>query len=114
MTDPKVLARRCTACESGGASLDEQAITESLQSVPGWSKSVCATATIERTFRFHDYPSVVVFANAVAWMAQRENHHPVLELSYSQCVVRYSTHSIGGLSDNDFICAANANALFDG
>ena len=46
-------------------------------------------------------------------MAHQENHHPDLEVSYNHCLVRYNTHAIGGLSENDFICAAKVNALLE-
>ena len=49
--------------------------------------------------------------NATAWISHRENHHPDLEVGYNKCRVRYSTHAIGGLSENDFICAAKVEAL---
>jgi 4a-hydroxytetrahydrobiopterin dehydratase len=55
----------------------------------------------------------MAFVNAVAWVAHREDHHPDLEVSYKRCRVRYSTHAIGGLSENDFICAAKLNALLE-
>jgi 4a-hydroxytetrahydrobiopterin dehydratase len=53
------------------------------------------------------------FVNAVAWVANREDHHPDMEVSYGHCIVRFSTHAVGGLSPNDFICAARVDALFD-
>jgi 4a-hydroxytetrahydrobiopterin dehydratase len=68
-------------------------------------------AVIRRTFRFDNYYRTMAFVNAVAWIAHAENHHPDIEVGYSRCVVRYSTHAIGGLSENDFICAARIDAL---
>ena len=53
----------------------------------------------------------MLFVNAVAAIAHREDHHPDLEVSYNSCTVRYTTHAIKGLSENDFICAAKVNAL---
>jgi len=53
----------------------------------------------------------MAFVNALAFMAHREDHHPDLGVHYDRCVVRYSTHDVGGLSENDFICAAKADAL---
>lgn len=66
---------------------------------------------IYREFSFPAYSRSLGFANAVAWIAIQEGHHPDLLLSYSKCVVRWSTHAIGGLSDNDFICAAKVDLL---
>ena len=54
----------------------------------------------------------MAFVNALAWVSHRQDHHPDLEVCWGHCVARYSTHAIGGLSENDFICAAKADALF--
>lgn len=66
---------------------------------------------IHRTFKFKNFYHTVAFVNAVAWIANQEDHHPDLEVSYNRCVVHFSTHSIGGISENDFICAAKVDAL---
>jgi 4a-hydroxytetrahydrobiopterin dehydratase len=66
---------------------------------------------ISRCFRFKDYYQTIAFVNALAWIAHREDHHPDLEVGYNRCVVNYSTHSVGGLSANDFICAARIDVL---
>jgi 4a-hydroxytetrahydrobiopterin dehydratase len=112
MTDQRFSSAHCRACRSGEIPLDARTVAELLQSVPSWSEDGDFT-WIKREFRFRDFPTVMLFANAIAWMAQRENHHPVLELSYDRCVVRYSTYAIRGLSENDFICAAKVNALLE-
>ncbi len=64
-----------------------------------------------KTFRFTDYKGTIQFVNAVARLAELENHHPDLEVSFSRVRVAYSTHDVGGLSRNDFICAAKIEAL---
>ena len=66
---------------------------------------------IRRELRFPDFWRTMSFVNALAHVANVEDHHPDLEVGYNYCRVRYSTHAIGGLSDNDFICAAKADAL---
>ncbi len=66
---------------------------------------------IRREFRFADYFHTMAFVNAVASIAHREDHHPDLEVHYNRCVVRYSTHDVGGLSLNDLICAAKVEDL---
>jgi 4a-hydroxytetrahydrobiopterin dehydratase len=66
---------------------------------------------ISRTFRFKDYYRTMAFVNALAWVAHEQDHHPDIEVGYNRCHVRYSTHAIGGLSENDFICAARLDAL---
>jgi len=69
---------------------------------------------IHRDFKFKNYYQTIAFVNALAWIAHRDDHHPDLEVSYNHCVVRYSTHSVGGISENDFICAAKIDALVSG
>jgi 4a-hydroxytetrahydrobiopterin dehydratase len=62
-------------------------------------------------FPFKNYYQTMAFVNAIAWMAHAESHHPDLEVGYNHCLVRYTTHAINGLSENDFICAAKVDAL---
>jgi 4a-hydroxytetrahydrobiopterin dehydratase len=69
---------------------------------------------IHRTFRFRNYYETIAFVNALAWIAHGEDHHPDLEVGYNRCRVRYRTHSVQGLSENDFICAAKIDALARG
>jgi len=70
-------------------------------------------AWIRREFEFTNFHRTMSFVNAVAWIANTEGHHPDLEVSYSMCVVNYTTHAIKGLSENDFICAAKIDRLVD-
>lgn len=90
--------------------LTEARVRELLPEVPGWSLSEAGQA-LTRTFTFPDYYRTMAFVNALAYMAHREDHHPDLGVHYDRCVVRYSTHDVGGLSENDFICAAKADSL---
>ena len=90
--------------------LTEARVRELLPQVPGWELVEDGHA-LSRTFRFPDYWRTIAFVNALAWMANREDHHPDLSVHYDRCVVRYSTHDVGGLSLNDFICAARVEAL---
>jgi len=69
---------------------------------------------IQRSFRFKNYYQTIAFVNALAWIAHHQDHHPDLEVGYNRCVVHFSTHSVGGLSENDFICAASIDALVPG
>ena len=70
-------------------------------------------ACIERKFRFPAFSRTIAFVNAIAWIATVEGHHPDLKVSYGSCDVQYQTHSINGLSINDFICAAKIDRLTD-
>ena len=69
-----------------------------------------ATA-ISREFRFKNYYETIAFVNALAWLAHKEDHHPDIEVSYNRCVVRFNTHVAGGLTANDFICAAKTDSI---
>ena len=90
--------------------LSEADIRELLPQVPGWELVEDGHA-LRRTFKFADYYRTMAFVNALAFMAHREDHHPDLGVHYDRAVVRYSTHDVGGLSENDFICAAKTSAL---
>lgn len=102
--------KSCQSCAPGTPPLPREQANEMLRQVPGWSLNPDATA-ISRAFKFKNYHETMAFVNAQAWIAHREDHHPDIELGYNRCGVRFSTHSVKGLSENDFICAAKINAL---
>jgi 4a-hydroxytetrahydrobiopterin dehydratase len=79
-----------------------------LKNLPGWKR---AGDEIVKTFPFENYYQTMAFVNAIAWISHREDHHPDLEVGYNKCTVRYSTHSVGGLSDKDFQCAGKIEQL---
>ena len=95
-------------CRAGAPRLSDTEVSAALAALPGWMRS---SDRIEKTFRFADYYRTMAFVNAVASIAHREDHHPDLEVHYDRCIVEYSTHDVGGLSRNDFICAAKAETL---
>jgi len=103
--------RRCEACTPQTPALSQTEIESYLTFVPKWQQN---GQSLERRFRFDDYYQTMAFANAVAWIAHREDHHPVMEVGYKQCVVRYTTHAIVAISENDFICAAKVDGLVAG
>jgi len=102
--------KRCRPCEGGVDLLDRAAAEEHLKNLTGWELKT-DSKEISRTFKFKNYYETMAFVNALAWIAHREDHHPDIEVGYKTCYVRYSTHAIGGLSENDLICAAKANDL---
>lgn len=109
MTESMTLAaRHCQACEGKAAALGDEQVSKYLSQLPGWQRQ---GNEIVKTFKFKNYHETMAFVNATAWVSHRENHHPDLEVGYNACKIRYSTHSAGGLSDNDFICAAKIEAL---
>ena len=104
-------SKNCKPCEGGVAPLADAEVAGLLAALPGWRLD---KGEIVRTYAFKNYYETIAFVNATAWVSHRENHHPDLEVSYRECKVRYSTHAIGGLSENDFICAAKVDTLFAG
>lgn len=78
------------------------------EQVPGWR---LIDSSLEKTFSFENYYETISFVNALAFIANAENHHPDLSVSYSKCVVRFTTHQVDGLSISDFFCASKADAL---
>ena len=99
---------RCKPCEGGVPPLRHEEIKGFLERLHGWE---LAGNEIAKNFRFKNYYETIAFVNAIAWLSHREDHHPLLEVGFNQCRVRYTTHAIGGLSENDFICAAKVDAL---
>ncbi len=101
--------KHCKPCEGGVPPLTEKEARDLLKQLDGWE---LGDKRISKTFTFKNYYQTIAFVNAVAWMTHREDHHPDMTVGYSKCRMEYSTHAIGGLSDNDFICAAKVDALF--
>ena len=107
----ELAARRCKPCEGGTTPLTREQCEQLMHGLnPDWSLSEDGR-TILRCFDFPEYAKTLGFANAAAWVAISEDHHPVLTVTYSNCTVSYTTHAINGLSDNDFICAAKLDRL---
>lgn len=102
--------KRCLACENGIKPLERKEMDEWLGQLPDWALNNEATEFYRR-FTFKNFYHTMAFVNAVAWMAHQQNHHPDMEVGYNYCLIKYSTHAIGGLSENDFICAAKVDGL---
>jgi 4a-hydroxytetrahydrobiopterin dehydratase len=103
------LARmKCRGLPAGAPALGRERIDALLKEVPGWSYD---GKVIAKTWSFKNYYETLAFVNAIAWIVHGEDHHPDLSFGYNRCRVEFSTHSIGGISENDFICAAKIEAL---
>ena len=100
--------KRCKPCEGGTKPLNRVMVEGYLADLPGWGLN---GDWIEKTFTFKNYHETMAFVNAVAFIAHREDHHPDMEVGYKTCNVKYTTHAIKGLSENDFICAAKIEKL---
>lgn len=106
----ELTAKRCVPCEGGVAPMDSGEARDMLGQLNGWELDESGKE-ISRSFTFKNYYRAIAFVNALAWIAHQEDHHPDLQVGYNRVQVRFSTHSIGGLSQNDFICAAKIDAL---
>jgi 4a-hydroxytetrahydrobiopterin dehydratase len=93
-----------------GPALSRDAAETLLKQLADWTMNAEAKE-IRRTFAFKDYYAAMAFVNAVAWIAHREDHHPDLTVGYNKVTVVFATHSVAGLSENDFIGAAKIDAL---
>ena len=108
---PKLSEKRCIPCEGGVKALDRSAAESLLKQLgPQWKLSA-DTKQILGSFEFKNYYRTTAFVNAVAWIAHNEDHHPDINFGYKTAAITYWTHAIGGLSENDFICAAKVDAL---
>ncbi len=106
----ELTAKRCVPCEGGVAPMDAGEARALLGKLNDWELNDTGKE-IARTYKFKNYYETMAFVNALAWIAHQEDHHPDLLVGYNRVQVRFSTHSIGGLSENDFICAAKIDAL---
>lgn len=78
------------------------------EQVPGWR---LVDDSLEKTFKFGNYHQTIGFVNAVAFIANAEDHHPDLIVNYAKCTVRFNTHEVNGISASDFFCASKVDAL---
>lgn len=109
----KLNERRCKPCEGKTEALTPEQAKAMLGEVNSRWKLNTESNEISAGFDFKNYYQTTAFVNAVAWIAHNEDHHPDIEFSYRHCEVRYTTHAIGGLSENDFICAAKIDSLIE-
>ncbi len=109
-TEQDLASRQCTPCKGGAPAMTRTEAQTGLSRLTGWElnedgKMIC------RRFRFKNFHQTMDFINAMASIANAQDHHPDFSAGYNYCLVNYTTHAIGGLSENDFICAAKVTAL---
>ena len=102
--------RKCKPCEGGVQPYSDREAQDMLKALKGW---IIENGKLVKLYPFKNYYQTMAFVNALAWISHREDHHPDLSVGYNQCRVAYWTHAIGGLSENDFICAAKCDALLE-
>jgi 4a-hydroxytetrahydrobiopterin dehydratase len=110
-TATELLEQNCQHTETGLADAD---IAAHLQVVSGWTQD---GPRIVKAFNFKNYYETLAFINAIAYVIHAEDHHPELTVTYNRCVIKFDTHTVnggrGGISVNDFICAAKVDAVFE-
>jgi 4a-hydroxytetrahydrobiopterin dehydratase len=110
MAEPRLVQDRCQPCAAGTPPQTAAEIAAHLDQLQGWR---VVDGKLAKDFKFADHYAALAFVNAVAWVSHRQDHHPDLTVGYNTCRVEYVTHSVGGLSRNDFICAAKIDVLTD-
>lgn len=100
-------------CKPRSDALSAAQAREHLDALKGWS---IQENKVTKTFSFKNYYETLAFINAIAYVIHAEDHHPELLVTYNRCSVHFNTHSVnegkGGLSENDFICAAKIDAIY--
>jgi len=107
----ELTSKKCVPCEGGVEPLTRAQSQELMQQLKSDWKLAQDAKSISSEWKFRNFFHTMSFVNAVAHIANAEDHHPDVELGYGYCRIRYNTHAIGGLSENDFICAAKIDAL---
>ncbi len=100
--------RTCRPLPAGTPPLTPAELAGHLRELQGWAE---AGRMLSKSWSFDNFHQTMAFVNAVAWIAHREDHHPDMTVGYNRCRVDFSTHSIGGISENDVICAAQIEAF---
>ena len=106
-----LLAQKSQHTETG---LNESQLADHFAATPGWIQD---GPRIVKTYQFKNYYETLAFINAIAYVIHAEDHHPELVVTYNKCVIKFDTHTVndgkGGISINDFICAAKVDAIFE-
>ncbi|MDO5643107.1 MAG: 4a-hydroxytetrahydrobiopterin dehydratase [Paracoccus sp. (in: a-proteobacteria)] len=110
MTNPPLAGRACVPCSGDTPPISAAQARAMMGDLDGWVLNDPAT-TIEKRFEFKGFAKAVEMANLAAWLGNRHGHHPDIRFGWGYCVVSFTTHAAGGLTENDFICAARLDAL---
>jgi len=105
---PALADRRCKPLPTGTPALAAAECTAYLDRLPGWA---IVEGRLRRDYRLPDFARALALVNAIGALAEAEDHHPDIALGWGRVGVELWTHSVGGLSENDFILAAKIEAL---
>ena len=105
--------QKCVACRADAPRVTDDELPGLIKQIPDWQpSSVNSVLQLTREFSFDDYVSSLSFTNAVADLAEAEDHHPAIVLEWGKVQVTWWTHKIGGLHKNDFIAAAKTDLIY--
>ena len=114
-TDDTLVNKQCVPCHGGVSALSaaeaREMLSRLLSSAEGGWQLIEDGKAIKREFKFADFYRTMSFVNAAAHIANVQDHHPDIECGWGYCRIRYQTHAIGGLHENDFICAAKIDSI---
>lgn len=110
MTTCDLASKNCEPCKGGVSPMPGGDARQMLAQLNGWNLSDDGT-TIRRRFEFKGFAKAVEMANLAAWLGNKQGHHPDIAFGWGYCEVVFTTHEAGGLTENDFICAARLDAL---
>ena len=105
----ELTSKHCEPCEGGTPPLGEREIERLLGQLDGWN--VIEGRKLEKEYRFADFRQALAYVNRLGEVAEAEGHHPDMAVGYNKVTVVFATHSVGGLSENDFILAAKADEV---
>lgn len=111
--ESELAKQNCEACRIDAPKVSEQEQQDLLKQIPEWQVlNEQGVPKLKREFSFKDFQQAVDFANRVAELAEQENHHPEIHISWGKTSVSWWTHKIEGLHRNDFIMAARCDHLY--
>ena len=112
MTAPSSMLKKKDWSAITRRALTATEVVTQLAKLEGWSLTGDgANVAIEKSYTFANYYETISFVNAVAFIANAQDHHPELAVFFNRCVVRFNTHDVGGVSITDFECAVLVDAL---
>lgn len=106
-----LIKKKCRQISKQDPALTPESVVSLMKEINSQWQLSSDKLSITREFKFKNFYHTMAFVNAMAYIAHQEDHHPDFEVGYNRCLIKFSTHSIGGLSENDFICAAKIDQL---
>lgn len=110
----ELASKQCTACRADAPKVSDEQLAELIKHIPDWTPVVRdEVLQLERQYKFRNFKQALAFTNSVGAMAEEEGHHPELVTEWGKVTVRWWTHAINGLHENDFICAAKTDEVLE-